>query len=221
MIIGAGSAIARATMNKMSYNTEFITLSRTPDGENAHFWDLNDPDSPLPEIEVPVNGLLYCPGTILLKPFNQLKQADFKQDWDIHVGGFIRVLQKYHPLLKASGNASVVGISTVAVQTGMPFHTSVAAAKGALEGLLRSLAAEWAPEIRVNGIAPSLTDTPLAVRLLRNEAQREASAQRHPLKRIGSADDIANAAAFLLSDDSSWITGQILKVDGGLSALRA
>lgn len=219
-MVGAGSAIAKATMEAMKDEATFTGLSRQPDGENIHFWDMHDETSVLPEITTPLDGLMYCPGTILLKPFGQIQLTDFKKDWDIHVGGLIRVLQRYHPQLKAAGKASVVAISTVAVQTGMPFHASVAAAKGALEGLLRSLAAEWAPNIRVNGIAPSLTDTPLAVRLLRNEAQRESSEQRHPLKRIGSPEDIAQTAAFLLSERSSWMTGQVLHVDGGMSKVR-
>jgi NAD(P)-dependent dehydrogenase (short-subunit alcohol dehydrogenase family) len=220
LIVGASSAIAKATMQAMASEANFIGLSRNPEGADMFHWDMHSEDSVLPEIDAPLNGLLYCPGTIMLKPFAQIQLADFKKDWDIHVGGLIRVLQKYHPQLKAAGDASVVAISTVAVQNGMPFHASVAAAKGALEGLLRSLAAEWAPTIRVNGIAPSLTETPMAVRLLRNEVQREAAAQRHPLKRIGTPEDIASAAAFLLSDQSSWITGQILHVDGGMSKVR-
>ena len=220
MIVGASSAIAKATMQAMASDANFIGLSRNPEGADMFHWDMHSEDSVLPEIDTPLSGLLYCPGTIMLKPFAQIQLADFKKDWDIHVGGLIKVLQKYHPQLKAAGDASVVAISTVAVQTGMPFHASVAAAKGALEGLLRSLAAEWAPAIRVNGIAPSLTDTPLALRLLRNDAQREGAMQRHPLKRIGTPEDIAQAAAFLLSEQSSWITGEILHVDGGMAKIR-
>lgn len=124
------------------------------------------------------------------------------------------------PKLKQSTEASVVLFSTLAVQTGLPYHSLVSASKGAIEGLVRALSAEYAPGIRVNGIAPSLTDTPLAASLLNTDQKREANAQRHPLKRIGTASDIAHMAAFLLSDKSSWITGQIFPVDGGMSALR-
>lgn len=122
------------------------------------------------------------------------------------------------PLKKAGG--SVVLFSTVTVQQGMPFHASVASAKGAIEGLTRSLAAEWAPKIRVNCIAPSLTDTPLASRLLSTPEKKEAASNRHPMKRVGSADELGSIAAFLLSQKSSWVTGQIIGVDGGLSSLK-
>jgi NAD(P)-dependent dehydrogenase (short-subunit alcohol dehydrogenase family) len=129
-------------------------------------------------------------------------------------------LQLVLPRLKKSANASIVLFSTLAVQTGLPFHTQVAASKGAIEGLTKSLAAEYAPKIRVNCIAPSLTDTPLAAFLLNTDQKKEANAARHPMKRIGTADDIAGMAAFLLSEKSGWITGQILHVDGGMSTLK-
>ena len=125
------------------------------------------------------------------------------------------------PRLKKSENASIVLFSTVAVQTGLPFHTQVSASKGAIEGLARSLAAEYAPAIRVNCIAPSLTDTPLAASLLNTDQKKEVNALRHPLKRIGTTADIANMAAFLLSEKAGWITGQILHVDGGMSSLKS
>ena len=131
----------------------------------------------------------------------------------------IKVVQGVMPKLKEAENASLVFFSTVAVKVGMPFHTSVAAAKGAIEGFAKSLAAEYAPSLRVNVIAPSLTDTPLAEKLLSNDSKKEKMSERHPLKRVGNAKDIANAATFLLSDENSWITGQIIGVDGGLSTL--
>jgi NAD(P)-dependent dehydrogenase (short-subunit alcohol dehydrogenase family) len=124
------------------------------------------------------------------------------------------------PRLKKAENASIVLFSTLAVQTGLNFHTQVAASKGAIEGLTKSLAAEFAPKIRVNCIAPSLTNTPLAASLVNTDQKMDASAQRHPLKRIGTTADIANMAAFLLSEKASWITGQILHVDGGMSSLK-
>ena len=131
----------------------------------------------------------------------------------------IRVLQAVLPNLVASQQSSVVLYSTVAVKIGMPFHTSVAAAKGAIEGFARSLAAEYAPKLRVNVIAPSLTDTPLADKFLNNDIKKEKAAERHPLKRAGKASDIASMTSFLLSDQSSWMTGQIIGIDGGMSAL--
>lgn len=172
----------------------------------------------LPEI---VHGLVYCPGTIVLKPFQRLTSEDFRKDFDINLLGAVKVIQGCLKSLKKSPNgASIVLFSTIAVKTGMPFHASVASAKGAVEGLTRSLAAEFAPRIRVNAIAPSLTDTPLAASLLSNEERQKASAERHPLKRIGSPQEIASAALHLLSDEGSWITGQIFHVDGGMSSIR-
>jgi len=164
-----------------------------------------------------LDGLVYCPGTINLRPFERIKPADFEADYKLQVLGAIRVLQMALPRLKQSADASIVLFSTVAVQSGLPFHTQVAASKGAIEGLTRALAAEYAPKVRVNCIAPSLTNTPLAASLLNTEQKLEANAQRHPMKRIGTPEDIANMAEFLLSDKSSWITGQIMHVDGGMS----
>ena len=166
-----------------------------------------------------IHGVVYCPGSINLKPFRALKPAQFQQDFEINVLGAVKVLQAAQRKLK-KGEASVVLFSTVAVGQGMPFHASVAASKGAIEGLTKSLAAEWAPNIRVNCIAPSLTDTPMAARLLSTPEKIEASGNRHPLKRVGTATEIADLAAFLLSEKSSWITGQIIGIDGGMSTLK-
>ncbi|MDW8089431.1 MAG: SDR family oxidoreductase [Bacteroidia bacterium] len=175
----------------------------------------------LPPLQPPLHGLVYLPGSITLRPFHQLREADFLADWHINCGGAIRALQHaYKVLRETTEGVSVVLVSTVAVQVGMAFHASIAAAKGALEGLVRSLAAEWAPSIRVNAVAPSLTQTPLAAKLLQTPERLQQAAQRHPLRRIGTPQDIAAAIAFLLSPHSSWITGQVLFVDGGLNALR-
>jgi NAD(P)-dependent dehydrogenase (short-subunit alcohol dehydrogenase family) len=176
----------------------------------------------LESIELPekLNGVVYAPGSINLKPLRGLKLEDFRNDIEINLMGAVKILKAaYKPLLKQEGS-SVVLFSTVAVSQGMPFHASVAAAKGAVEGLARSLAAEWAPKIRVNCIAPSLTDTPMAQRLLSTPQKQEASAKRHPLGRYGKPGDIASLATFLLSEKSGWITGQVIGVDGGLSSLK-
>jgi 3-oxoacyl-[acyl-carrier protein] reductase len=165
-------------------------------------------------------GLVYCPGSITLKPFHSLRPDDFIRDFEVNLLGAVRVLQTALPALRKGKPASVVLFSTVAVSQGMPYHASIAAAKGAVEALTRSLAAEWAPDIRVNCIALSLTRTSLSSRLLSSEEKIQAAAQRHPLRRIGRADDAARAALFLLSDDSAWITGQVIGVDGGLSTLK-
>lgn len=172
----------------------------------------------LPEF---LNGVVYCPGTINLKPFHRLTNEDFRKDFDINVMGAVSLLRNTFPLLKAANASSVVLFSTVAVGQGMGFHASVAASKGAVEGLTKSLAAEWAPNgIRVNAIAPSLTDTPLAAALLSSEEKRIAAAKRNPLGKVGTADDIANASLYLLSDSAGWVTGQVLAVDGGMSTVR-
>jgi NAD(P)-dependent dehydrogenase (short-subunit alcohol dehydrogenase family) len=164
-----------------------------------------------------LDGFIYCPGSINLKPFKMLSLDAFQKDLELNFTGLVKVLKEVMP--KFREGASLVFFSTVAVGTGMPFHTSVAAAKGAIEGFARALAAEYAPKLRVNVIAPSLVDTPLATRLLNNEKKQEKMAERHPLKRVGTPSDIAKMAAFLLSDDSSWMTGQVLGVDGGISTL--
>ena len=169
-----------------------------------------------------VDGLAYCVGTINLKPALRLSSAEVLQDFQINALGALKAVQAVLPALKVSAQptASVLFFSTVAVQQGFASHASVSMAKGAIEGLTRALAAEFAPKIRVNAIAPSLTKTPLANFITKNDATVQALAQFHPLQRIGTGDDIAAAAAFLLSSESSWITGQIIGVDGGRSTLR-
>ena len=168
-----------------------------------------------------LHGLVYCPGNIRLTPFLRLKDEDFLEDFSLNVLGAIRVIRECLPSLMDADGSSIVFISTVAVRLGMNFHTSVATVKSALEGLAKSLAAEYAgKKLRVNVVAPSLTNTRLAARLLSTEEKREKSAQRHPLRRYGEPSDIANAIAFLLSENSSWITGQVFSVDGGMSSVR-
>jgi 3-oxoacyl-[acyl-carrier protein] reductase len=166
-------------------------------------------------------GLAYCPGTIRLRPFARLTEDEFLEDYRINLLGAVAVIKGcLNSLKKADHTAAIVLFSTVAVGTGMPFHASIASAKGAVEGLTRSLAAEFAPRIRVNAIAASLTDTPLAKALLADESKRTAAADRHPLKRTGTPRELAEVAHFLLSDSASWITGQIISVDGGMGAVR-
>ena len=167
-----------------------------------------------------IEGLVYCPGSINLKPFIRMKPVDFIKDFELQLVGAVKMIKAAFPKLKASESASIVLFSTVAVQMGFPFHTQVAASKGAIEGLSKSLAAELAPRIRVNCVAPSLTDTPMAAHLLTSEDKRVVNAQRHPLKEIGKPEDIANMIEFLLSEKSGWITGQVFHVDGGMSTIR-
>tara|TARA_B100000780_G_scaffold61653_1_gene39815 strand:- start:1073 stop:1765 length:693 start_codon:yes stop_codon:yes gene_type:complete len=166
-----------------------------------------------------LDGLVYCPGTINLRPFRGLKPETFISDFNINVMGAVKNIQAVLKNLNQSKHSSIVLFSTVAVQTGMPFHSSIAASKGAIEGLTRSLAAEFAPKISVNAIAPSIVDTPLSDKFLNNEAKMERAVERHPLKKVGSPSELAKAAIFLLTN-SSWITGQVIGVDGGIGNLK-
>jgi 3-oxoacyl-[acyl-carrier protein] reductase len=173
-----------------------------------------------PKIDSVIDGLVYFPGTINLKPFHRLTIADFTKDYDINTLGAVQFVQHYLPQLKLSTKASIVFLSSVAAQQGMPFHTSIAMAKGAIEGLTKALAAELAPSIRVNAMAPSLTNTPLADRFINTPEKIEASEKRNPLKKVGTAEELAQSISFLLTEKSSWITGQILAVDGGMGTLK-
>ncbi len=167
-----------------------------------------------------LDGFVYCPGSINLKPFTRISPDAFTKDFALQVGGAVHCLQSALPMLKKSNNASVVFFSTVAVQSGFNFHTQVSASKGAIEGLTKALAAEYAPKIRFNAIAPSLTDTPLAGKMLSSPEKKQANGERHPMQRVGEPEDIAEMAAFLLSEKTSWISGQIISVDGGMSTLK-
>jgi len=223
LIVGASSGIGYAlAQNLINNNQSVISLSRNkPDLENIEHYSYDVlSNEQLPQISQQIDGIVYCPGSINLKPFRTLKHQDFITELELNVLGAIKILQAYSSNLVQSKNASVVFFSTVAVQAGMPFHSSVAVSKGALEGLTRALAAEFAPKIRVNCIAPSLTQTPLAGKLINTPEKLEAGANRHPLKRIGTASDIANAAEFLLSEKASWVTGQVIHIDGGMSTLK-
>jgi len=224
LIVGASSGIGKSLFEKLGssgnqvYGTYHSTTSDS-DPQKMQRLDVLSGALDLSLLPDTLDGFIYCPGSINLKPFSRITPEEFLKDYELQVLGAIKSIQSILPRLRESVQASIVLFSTVAVQMGFGFHAQVAASKGAIEGLTRSLAAEFAPQIRVNCIAPSLTQTPLAARLLNTELKVKASNERHPLKRIGKPDDISNMAAFLLSEDSSWITGQIMPVDGGMSSI--
>lgn len=228
LIIGGSSGIGLAIARQLAKAGHNVFVgSRTAETQattdSIHPFQFDVLSDPLPAEKLPesLQGLVYCPGTINLRPFRQLKEEDFLADFRINLLGAVKTIQTVlNPLKKSEEPASTVLFSTVAVQTGMAFHASIASAKGAVEGLTRSLAAELAPKIRVNCIAPSLTNTPLAKQLLATPERQKATADRHPLKRYGEPQDIANLACFLLSEESSWITGQVVHVDGGMSSVK-
>ena len=225
LIIGGSSGIGRALVDLLAPQHNIYVASRSNEslantGVTHISYDVMHDALDLSNLPEQLDGFVYCPGSINLRPFRGLKPQTFQDDFSLNVLGAVKSIQVVLPLLQKSPQASLVFYSTVAVSTGMPFHASVAAAKGALEGLTRSLAAEYAPKFRVNCIAPSLTDTPLADKFLNNEAKLEKAQERHPLKQVGSAKNIAQMTAFLLGEESQWMTGQILHVDGGIGDLK-
>ena len=227
LIVGGSSGIGLALAKDLSEDNQVFVASRSNDSLSGlsvtHIpYDVETDALDTSLLPDAINGLVYCPGTINLRPFKGLKPEVFEQDFSINVMGAIKTIQSLLPQLQNEETmSSVVFYSTVAVQTGMPFHASVAAAKGALEGLSRSLAAEFAPKIRFNVIAPSLVDTPLAAKFLNNDAKKSNAAGRHPLQRVGNATEIAALTKFLLSDHSSWMTAQTLTVDGGIGSIKS
>lgn len=226
LVIGGSSGIGLALTKQLAQgNNEVFVGSRTGDAiQNIpgvthiqHDITTKEPiNLPIEELD----GLVYCPGSINLKPFHRIKTTEFEDDFQLNVMGAIKVIQQTLPLLKKSSSASIVLFSTIAVNQGMSFHSSVSVSKGAIEGLTKSLAAELAPAIRVNAIAPSIVDTPLAQKLLSTPEKKEASSKRHPLQSVGSAENLAEVAEFLLTQPSRWMTGQVIGVDGGLSTIK-
>ncbi|MCG8882588.1 SDR family oxidoreductase [Tenacibaculum finnmarkense] len=220
VVVGGSSGIGKAIVNKLKDTHQIINISRTApeEHENVTHYSCDVLNDELPVLK-DINGLVYCPGSINLKSFTRLKVADFKTDFEINVIGAINTLKAYETSL-AKNNGSVVLFSTVASALGMPFHASIATSKSAVEGLTKSLAAEYATKIRFNAIAPTVTDTPLAKRLLRNEKQQESMQDRHPLKKYLTPQEVAGLASYLLSEDASSITGQIIPMDAGIVSVK-
>ncbi len=224
LIAGASSGIGLELAKILiSGGHNVIGLSRTAgelEGQSQYRFLKHDfaSDEKLPEISEAIEGLIYCPGSINLKPFNRFTEKDLDDDFKINAKGAFLFIKEYVSKLKSGENPSILLFSSVAVGTGFPYHSSIAMAKGAIEGLTRSLAAELAPTIRVNCIAPSLTDTPLASQMLASEEKRQANKDRHPLKNIGDVHDIAEMAAMLVTN-AKWMTGQVVGINGGMGAI--
>ena len=221
VIIGASRGIGNAIANQLSPDHKIINISRNnPDNlQNIINFNLDILTDTLPEIEE-VDALIYCPGSINLKPISRLKLDDFRNDFEINVMGAVKAIQHFLPKLKNGNNPSIVLFSTVAAKLGMPFHASIAAAKGAVERITKSLGAELAPTIRVNAIAPTVTNTDLASKLLRNERMIENIKERHPLKKYLEPNEVAAMAKFLISDEAKSISGQTFELDCGIVSFK-
>ncbi len=198
-------------------------ISRTPGplhGEERYRHFTHDflSEDTLPEITGQVAGMAYCPGSIVLKPFGRVSKKDVSDAITLNAVSALWFAQRYVANLKGAEDPAMVFFSSVAVQAGMPFHAATAMAKGAVEGLTRALAAELAPTVRVNAIAPSLTDTPLAAGLLNTEAKVQAGKSRHPLNSLGAPKDVALVAFHLLTQ-YRWVTGQVFGINGGLGSI--
>jgi NAD(P)-dependent dehydrogenase (short-subunit alcohol dehydrogenase family) len=225
-IIGASSGIGLALAQQLAqaghqvYGTYCKTQPTAQDNIQWQLLDVLADELDFSEFPSTVDALVYCPGSIKLKSFARTPAADFEADYRLQVLGAIRCIQGLLPNLKQSEQGSICLFSSVAAQLGMNFHSVVGTHKAAIEGLCKSLAAELAPKIRVNAIAPSLTATPLSQGLLSTPEKVEASAKRHPLQQIGQAEDIAQLAAFLIGPSAKFITGQIIHADGGLMDIK-
>jgi NAD(P)-dependent dehydrogenase (short-subunit alcohol dehydrogenase family) len=222
LIIGGSKGIGAAIVASQLTQHNVINISRTqPEISSANLthYSCDVLTDELPDIDA-IDALVYCPGSINLKPVSRLKIDDFKNDYDINVIGAVKAIQKYLPKLKNGQNPSVVLFSTVATKLGMPFHASISAAKSAVEGLTKTLAAEFAPTIRVNAIAPTITNTDLASKLLRNDKMIQNITERHPLKKFLEPSEVADMADFLISDKSRSVSGQIFTIDCGIVSLK-
>ena len=222
VVIGGSKGIGKAIVQSLIDENQVINISRTdtlPSHQNITHYSLDILSDDLPAIEE-IDSLIYCPGSINLKPIARLKLEDFRNDFEINVIGAVKAIQHFLPSLKKGNKPSILLFSTVAAKLGMPFHASVAAAKSAVEGLTKSLGAELAPTIRVNAIAPTVTNTDLASKLLRNDRMIENITERHPLKKFLQPQEVADMATFLISDKAASISGQIFELDCGIVSFK-
>lgn len=222
VIIGGSKGIGHSIIQKELENNKVTNISRTePDIKHPNLMHYNCDvlKDEMPNLNK-ADVLVYCPGSINLKPFTRLKLEDFSTDYEINFLGAVKAIQKYLPLLKESNAPSILLFSTVAAKLGMPFHASTASVKSAIEGLVKSLAAEFSPKIRVNGIAPTVTDTGLATKLLRNDRMKEQMIERHPLKKYLNPSEVAELSSFLISEGAASMSGQILEMDCGITTIK-
>ncbi|GAB1857786.1 SDR family oxidoreductase [Flavobacteriaceae bacterium MHTCC 0001] len=222
LVVGGSKGIGKAITQTLLTYCNVLNISRTPPEithQNLTHFTCDITKDELPEITA-ADGLVYCPGSINLKPISRLRIEDFKNDFEINVLGAVKAIQQYLPILKNGNNPSIVLFSTVASKLGMPYHASIAVAKSGVEGLVKSLGAELAPTLRINAIAPTVTDTELASKLLRNEKMVESITERHPLKKFLSPEEVADMAVFLLSEKALSISGQVFQMDCGIVSFK-
>ncbi|MDP5157603.1 MAG: SDR family oxidoreductase [Flaviramulus sp.] len=222
ILIGGSKGIGNAILKNLLKHSKVINISRTSPEEthtNLTHYSCDAVKEKLPEIDA-ADGLIYCPGSINLKPISRLSIDDFKDDFDINVLGAVKAIQKYLTILKSGNKPAILLFSTVAAKLGMPFHASIATSKAGVEGLVKSLGAELAPIVRINAIAPTVTDTALASKLLRNEKMIENITERHPLKKFLNPEEVAHMAEFLISDKAASLSGQIFEMDCGIVSFK-
>ena len=223
VIIGGTKGIGKAIVSEVVDNNNVVCLSRNQSDfshDNYTFHNFDALVDDYPDFES-VDCLIYCPGSINLKPISTLSLDDFRNDFELNVIGAVRAIKKYLNLLKKSGSASILLFSTVATKLGMPYHASVSVAKSGIDGLVKTLGSELAPKVRINAIAPTITNTELASKILRNDKVIENMVERHPLKKILSSNEVAKMASFLISEDASSISGQIFNMDAGIVSFKS
>lgn len=223
LIIGGTKGIGKAIIDLLIEENKITCMSRNVSDYNHENYNHIQLDATLdnfPDLEK-IDSLVYCPGSINLKPISTLSIEDFRNDFELNVIGAVKSIKKYLPLLKKGENPSILLFSTVATKLGMPYHASVSASKSAIDGIVKTLGAELAPKIRINAIAPTITNTELASKILRNEKVLENMIERHPLKKILSASEVAKMAKFLISEDGSSISGQIINMDAGIVSFKS